>query len=133
MSMPYNLSLKPTTYWTRSMNNITSITNPLMQIIQYNGRAYFSGQYFHQTYRNNSDTNGKYKQAAHFFRLIRSIETYQDYINGGDIVELIWKEVKQSTDPDMGSVKHLFKTTQYKPIISCRENLPYEDLDFSFN
>jgi hypothetical protein len=99
------------------MSSITPISNPLMQPVQYMGQTYFTGQYFHQMYRNNSDTNGKYKQASHFVRLIRSIETYQNYVNDGDIVELNWKEIKESGIQNMDSLKELFKTNSYNPIM----------------
>jgi hypothetical protein len=84
------------------MNNVTTITNPLMQPIQYQGQTYFTGQYFHQMYRNNSDTGGKYKRAGDFMRLIRSIEAYGKYVEGGDIVEL--KRDASETDADLASV-----------------------------
>ncbi len=92
------------------MSNVTTITNPLMQPIQYNGQTYFTGQYFHQMYRNNSDTGGKYKQASHFLRLVRSIAAYPKYIEAGDIVEL----TKDRADPDYGSV---FKANYGNPIM----------------
>ncbi|MCK7581044.1 MAG: hypothetical protein MZV65_39105 [Chromatiales bacterium] len=71
------------------MSKLVSIdSSPLMQPVQFNGQTYFTGQYFHQLYRTNSDADGKYKQTAHFLRLIRSIEAYPLYVESGDIVEL---------------------------------------------
>lgn len=99
------------------MSNVSSISNPLMQPIQYNGVTYYTGQYFHQMYRNNSDMNGKYKQTGTFLRLVRSIPTYDKYIRDGDIVEIEWKDVKDSTDADLASVKELFKSNNYNPIM----------------
>jgi hypothetical protein len=103
------------------MSSITPISNPLMQPVQYMGQTYFTGQYFHQMYRNNSDTNGKYKQFQHFARLIRSIETYQNYVDAGDIVEL----TKEKASPDSGlasdtetqNLRLAFKATYGKPIM----------------
>lgn len=71
------------------MSNLVSIKpSPLMEPVQYNGQTYFTGQYFHQMYRSNSDADGKYRHAKNFLRLIRSIETYPQYLASGDIVEL---------------------------------------------
>lgn len=92
------------------MNSLSTITNPLMRPIQYEGQTYFTGQYFHQMYRNNSDTGGKYKRAGDFMRLIRSIETFNDYIKQRDIIEVY----KEEADADLASV---FKATYGKPIM----------------
>lgn len=101
------------------MSNLVSISNPLMRPVQYRGQTYFTGQYFHQMYRSNSDTDGKYKQLAHFLRLIRSIETYPNYIESGDIVELEKADAELAlssgeADPVLGSA---FKATFGKPIM----------------
>ncbi len=102
------------------MSNVTTLNNPLMQPIQYNGQTYFTGQYFHQMYRNNSDTDGKYKRTGDFIRLIRSIETYQNYVKVGDIVEL----TKDKANPESGPASEAdakialaFKATFGKPIM----------------
>ena len=95
------------------MSNLVSIKpSPLMEPVQYNGQTYFTGQYFHQLYRANSDESGKYKQVPHFLRLIRSIEAYPLYVESGDIVELTKSDVE--TDPDLGSV---FKASHGNPIM----------------
>lgn len=108
------------------MSNLVAISNPLMRPVQYHGQTYYTGQYFHQMYRANSDADGKYKQASHFLRLIRSIEAYPLYIESGDIVELTWDQVKgDSTNPDFGFVADssnaelalLFKSNRYNPIM----------------
>ncbi|MCJ8337558.1 MAG: hypothetical protein MJK10_03720 [Pseudomonadales bacterium] len=103
------------------MSNITLITNPLMQPIQYKGQMYFTSHYFHQAYRNNSGSDGgKYEKQKDFMRLIRSIEAYSNYIDAGDIVELTREEAGAAaapalkTDPKLGSV---FKATFGKPIM----------------
>lgn len=84
------------------MSNLVSIQpSPLMSPVQYNGQTYFTGQYFHQMYRANSDADGKYKQTSHFLRLIRSIESYPLYVESGDIVEMTWGQAK-SAGPEPG-------------------------------
>lgn len=112
------------------MTTLVSIKpSPLMEPVQYNGQTYFTGQYFHQLYRANSDADGKYKQVAHFLRLIRSIEAYPLYVESGDIAELTWEKVKADltdpnsgsvsvfSDPDTGSLKALFHASRYQPIM----------------
>ncbi len=94
------------------MSNISPISNPLMQPVQYNGQTYFTGQYFHQMYRNNSDTGGKYKRPGDFMRLVRSIETYPQYVESGDLVELTKDSVK--TDANLASV---FKVNHGNPVM----------------
>lgn len=64
-----------------------------------------------------SDTGREYKRVVDFMRLTRSIETYPNYAESGDIVELSWQEIKDSTDPGLGLVKELFQATKYKPIM----------------
>lgn len=88
------------------MSNIIE-TNPLMLPVQYNGQTYLTSQFLHANYKNND--GGKYEQLPHFNRLIRSIETYSIYIKRGDIIELTWKDLKNQTDPNIGSVKLLFE------------------------
>jgi hypothetical protein len=96
------------------MSQITPFTNPLMQPIAFNGQTYFTGQYFHQMYRNNSDMGGKYKRPADFMRLVRSIEAYQSYIDAGDIIELLWEDCKQDGNAEIAL---LLKSNSYKPIM----------------
>lgn len=94
-------------------------SSPLMQPVHYNGQTYYTGQYFHKMYRANSDADGKYKQAAHFLRLIRSIEAYSLYVESGDIVEVTKADAESAlasgkADPNLGSA---FKATFGKPIM----------------
>lgn len=97
------------------MSALVPFSNPLMLPANYNGQTYFTGQYFHQMYRANTDADGKYKQVSHFLRLIRSIEAYPIYVENGDIVELEWDRVKHdSSNPEIGL---LLKSNSYKPIM----------------
>ena len=79
------------------MSKLPQETSPLMQAIQFNGGIYFTSQYFHKMYGNNGGK--KYEQLQHFNRLIRSIETYQDYIDRGDIIELTKDEAGLNSQP----------------------------------
>lgn len=92
------------------MSNVSTISNPLMQPIEYKDKTYFTGQYFHQMYRNNSNMNGKYKRAGDFMRLIRNLETYQLYVDSADIVEI----TKEEANANLASA---FKATFGKPIM----------------
>lgn len=70
-------------------------------------------------YRNNSDMGGKYKRTGDFMRLVRSIETYPQYVAAGDIVELTRADAERAsasgeTDADIASV---FKETRQQPIM----------------
>lgn len=102
------------------MSTLVAVTpSPLMQPVQYKGQTYFTGQYFHQLYRSNSDVDGKYKRPADFMRLIRSIEAYPLYIESGDIVELEKADAELAlasgeADPNLGSA---FKATFGRPIM----------------
>jgi len=82
--------------------------SPLMQAIQYNGGIYFTSHYFHVMYGNNGGE--KYARLDHFNRLIRSIETYKNYLDSMDIIELSGKE----TAPELGAV---CKATKRNPIM----------------
>lgn len=88
------------------------ILSPLMQAIQHNEQTYFTSQYFHSQYKANA--GGKYQNLSDFNALIRSIETYPIYVNTGDIVELIWAEVKEITK---GSLPSVMKSNAYRPIM----------------
>ena len=70
---------------------------PLFLPVKYQGELYFTSQYFHQQYHANKPDGGKYSKLADFNRLIRSIETYQNYIDRNDIVE-----IKSKIDIDLG-------------------------------
>jgi len=98
------------------MNNIVN-QNPLMQPVMFNGQVYFTSQYFHQQYRANSNDGGKYAQLNNFNKLIRGIETYTNYVELSDIVELEWSHVKDSGNSKMESLKSLFKHNSYNPIM----------------
>lgn len=86
--------------------------NPLMLPIQFEEQVYFTSHYFHSQYKNNAGE--KYTQLKNFNALIRSIETYQDYVSRKDIVELTWQEAKNSTDFNF---KPVYESTAYKPIM----------------
>lgn len=92
-----------------------------MQPIQYNGQVYFTSQYFHQTYRNNSGSDdGKYKELKNFNVLIRSIEAYGKYITRGDIVELTREEAGSELEPvsEAGcDLQPVFKANYGNPIM----------------
>jgi hypothetical protein len=98
------------------MQNISK-QNPLMMPVHYADEVFFTSQYFHKMYRQNSGDNCKYTQLASFNRLIRSIETYDDYIERGDIVELQWKDYKNQTDTYFVSVIELLKSNNYNPVM----------------
>lgn len=96
------------------MSNRIAKINPLMLPVHYGDEVYFTSHYFHAQYLANKPEGAKYKQLPHFNRLIKSLETYSDYVSRNDIVELEWGLI---TDPDFGSVDHLFKETRKKPIM----------------
>lgn len=87
------------------------MTNVLHQLINHNGRAYFASQHFHHMYCNENGGE-KYARLENFNRLVRSLETYDDYIERGDIVELVYD--KEISDSDLES---LHKSTSYQPIM----------------
>jgi hypothetical protein len=88
------------------------ILSPLMQAIQYKEQTYFTSQYFHSQYKANA--GDKYQNLSDFNALIRSIRAYPIYVQTGDIVELIWAEVKEITDGNLPSV---MKSNAYRPIM----------------
>ncbi len=94
------------------MSNL-SVQNPLFQPVQFNGQIYFTSQYFHQQYRANSSEGGKYEKLKNFNALIRSIETYENYVERGDIIELTWEAAK-STGLNF---KPVFESISYKPLM----------------
>jgi len=94
------------------MNTQISVTNPLLQPIQYNGQTYITSQRLHAEYKN-SEGAKKYELLKNFNRLIRSLEAYQSYIDKGDIVELPWKEAK-ITGSDFEPV---YASISYKPLM----------------
>lgn len=90
------------------MNELTE-NNPLMSPVTYGDQTYFTSHYFHKMYR---EVNGgeKYAELYNFNKLIRSIHTYPDYIERGDIVEVKYG----STDSKLES---LLKSNSYRPIM----------------
>lgn len=90
----------------------TSVQNPLMQPVQFNGQVYFTSQHFHSHYKSNA--GDKYSSLSSFNKLLRSIETYDKYVDNGDIVELVWSDAKKLADSNLDSV---FKSTTYKPLL----------------
>lgn len=93
------------------MNNITT-QNPLMQPVQFNGRAYFTSQYFHAQYKTN--LGEKYNKLEDFNRLIRSMETFNLYTEKENIVKLSWTRVKESGTQEL---RPLFESSSYNPIM----------------
>jgi hypothetical protein len=97
-----------------TINSQISKVSPLMQPVHFEGQVYFTSRYFHAQYLANKPEGAKYKQLKHFNRLIRSLETYSDYVSRGDIVELEWGLI---TGPNFGPVDALFKETKKNPIM----------------
>lgn len=93
-----------------------SSDDPLMQPVTYNGQEYFTSQYFHRQYQTNAGMQGKYRQHAHFLRLLRGIEAYHLYREQGDITELTWKEAKEGAIPNRDQWQPLFHATGYQPL-----------------
>lgn len=98
------------------MSNLSK-QNPLFLPVQYQGELYFTSQYFHQQYHANKPEGGKYSKLADFNRLIRSIETYQNYVDRSDIIDLEYKPLKALTDALFAPVKEIFKASNYNPIM----------------
>lgn len=86
--------------------------NPLLSPISFNGGTYFTSHYFHAQYKNNA--GGKYSQLKDFNRLVRSIETYNEYVLNSDIIEIQSK----SDIPTEAQLLHLaYKSNNYAPIM----------------
>ncbi len=94
------------------MNELNLTNNVLHQMVTYQGRSYYTSQYFHHSYKNENG-GGKYARLEDFNRLVRSIETYQDYADRGDIVELIYSK-GEITNANIAS---LHKSNSYNPIM----------------
>lgn len=86
--------------------------SPLMQPVHYNNQEYFTSQYFHAQYLANSPHGGKYRRHPNFLRALRTIDTYQHYIEHADIVELSWQQ-GGFAESILDSV---FLSTGYKPL-----------------
>jgi hypothetical protein len=63
-------------------------SDPLMQPILWNGKEYRTSHYLHRVYLANSPHRGKYRKHGDFIRKIKNLETYQIYIETGDLVVL---------------------------------------------
>jgi hypothetical protein len=62
--------------------------DPLMQPIPWNGREYRTSHFLHRDYRANSLHGGKFREHRNFIRKMKELETYQMYIDTGDLVVL---------------------------------------------
>jgi hypothetical protein len=62
--------------------------DPLMQPIPWNGKEYRTTHFLHRYYQQNSSHGGKYRLHGNFVRLLKALETYQGYIEIGNIVVL---------------------------------------------
>lgn len=93
--------------------------SPLLHPVSYQGETYFTSQYFHRQYRDNSPHGGKYRQHKNFLQLLRSIEQYQDHINLKNIAELSWDAMKVSNGvlaENFSQWKILFHATGFQPV-----------------
>jgi hypothetical protein len=59
-----------------------------MQPILWNGQEYRTSHFLHWEYRANSPHGGKYQRHDSFIRVLKGLETYQAYIETGDLVVL---------------------------------------------
>jgi hypothetical protein len=92
-----------------------AVQNPLMALVQYEGQDYYTSHYFHSIYKGNAGK--KYKQLYNFNALIRSIESFDKYVEKGDIVELTWKSLKDKSDLKFESLKVAFVASGYQPLM----------------
>ena len=92
-----------------------AVQNPLMSLVRYEGQDYYTSQYHHANYKGNKGK--KYSRSADFMRLIRSLETYPNYVEQGDIVELEWNSFKIKTNAIVASLKSLFEANGYNPVM----------------
>ncbi|NCC36268.1 MAG: hypothetical protein EOM24_30295 [Chloroflexia bacterium] len=97
------------------MGKSVAVPEPMMQPVVYEGRTYFTGHYFHQMYRGNSEGRGKHKRVGDFMRLVRSIESYPQYVEDKDIVELEWGDVKGETRN--ANLASLVRSNSYNPVM----------------
>lgn len=90
----------------------------LMSVIEFDGQWYYTSQYFHRQYIENSEVGkGKYRQHGHFREKLKSIDTYEDYVISRDIVELTWEATKNGPIAFLDRFKPLFKATGYYDLI----------------
>lgn len=93
--------------------------SPLMQPVDYQGQIYFTSQYFHRQYLEQSPHGGKYRQHGNFLQAIRAIPAYELYIASADIAEISWNAIKERNDV-LNEVfiyfKILFHAAGYRPL-----------------
>lgn len=97
------------------MPNLTP-QSPLLQPIQWQGQEYFTSQYFHRQYVDDSPHGGKYQRFDHFMHAVRNIPAYALFQEAKAIVELRWPAFKQEQTAFVGSFKPLFQATGWNPI-----------------
>jgi hypothetical protein len=92
--------------------------SPLMSVVEFDEQQYFTSQYFHRQYIENSEVGkGKYRRHDHFREKLKSIDTYAYYLGNRDVVELTWEETKNRPPEFSGRFKPLFKATGYYDLI----------------
>ncbi len=92
------------------MSNQLTVNNPLLQPVLYNNQTYFTSQYFHKQYLQNSNER-KYRTLPDFNRFIRKINNFKTYIKNKDIVSLKWDDFSNA------ECALLIKSNSYKPIL----------------
>jgi hypothetical protein len=97
--------------------------SPLMSVVEFDGQQYYTSQYFHRQYVQNSVVGkGKYRQHKNFLVALRAIPAYQLYLDGRDIVELLYAKGGEITGLDLQPVNNsnnlepLFRATGYNPL-----------------
>jgi hypothetical protein len=70
------------------MTNELGPVSPLMQPIYLRNIEYRTTHFIHQLYRSNSPHGGKYQRHDNFIRLLKNLETFNIYVNQGDILIL---------------------------------------------
>lgn len=104
-------------------NEVMRTNDVLMQPVTWDGQEYFTSQYFHRQYLENSEVGAKYQQHSHFARLVRSIEAYPIYVENGDIVEIPWSEYKSfknkgiHPEDSLEKIGDLFIAASYNPLM----------------
>jgi hypothetical protein len=76
--------------------------DPLMQPIFLDGKEYRTSHYLHRYYQTNSPNGGKYQQHGHFIRVLKGLETYQMYLETGDLIVLPSYAKAMAIFPDFG-------------------------------
>lgn len=88
--------------------------NPLMQVIELDGREYITSYNLHTVYKANAGE--KYSKLKNFNRLIRNIETFNAYKEKGDIVEIKW-DVLTAAKYRGSKIESLIISNSYNPIM----------------